>query len=174
MTRHLVYGFEGFFRRVMYVFDDAIVFVSPPPSVTVADALSFAVTKVKGMHGPSFHGDGAVKTLANQYVKRRKFKDIAEFSRQFGTAGFSDSRITSTMLAEQLERTVRIPHSEIERVHFNCHRGALHPRVVVVLAGAGAARPLEFHMRYRIPKVRQADEALASVLGSRVVPLSLP
>jgi hypothetical protein len=172
MRRHLVYGFEGLFRQVMYVFDDAIVFVAPPPTVMAADALGIAAAKVKAMHGPSFNGEDAITGLAADYVERRKFNEIAEFSRQFGNAGFSDPRITSTMLAEQLGRSTRVPHEDIEGVRFMFRPGGLHPQVVVSFARRGIDPALAFRMRYRIPKARQAHEALASVLGARVLPLS--
>ena len=174
MRRHLLFGFEGLLRRVMYVFDDAIVFVDPPRSVLAADAVRLGLAEAKAVHAPTFGGESVVKALAGQYVNRRKFGDIVEFSRQFGKAGFSDPRITSTMLAEQLDRTERVPHSEIASVQFIFHPAILPPHVALKFARVDAAPSFEFRMRYRVEKVREAGEVLAAVLGSRVAALSPP
>jgi hypothetical protein len=156
----------------MYVFDDAIVFVAPPASVRIADAASLAIGKWKAANGPSFTGEGAVKTVTTQYVKHRKFKDIVAFSRQFGEAGFSDPRITSTMLATQLERTQRLPHDEIERIGFELHPGGAHPHISIDFSRAGNAPPIKFLMRYRMATALEAHATLAMVLGDRVASLT--
>lgn len=168
-----MFGFEGLLRRVMYVFDDATVFVEPPPSVMAADALRLGLAKAKAARVPTFGGEGVVKALSGQYVNRRKFHDIVEFSHQFGEAGFSDPRITSTMLAEQLERTERIPHREIASVQFVFHPAMLPPHVAVKFTRVDAASS-SFRMRYHLEKVHEAREVLAAVLGSRVAALSPP
>lgn len=173
MKRHLIFGFEGLLRRVMYVFDDAVVFVDPPPSVKAVDLVSLGIAKANAIHAPTFQGEDVVTKLAGEYVNRRKFTDIRDFGRQFGTAGFSDPRITSTMLAERLERTTRVPHSDISSVRFAFHPAALHAHVVVEFArGQPTSSTTEFYMRYRIEKVREAHQVLTAVLGPRVASLS--
>jgi hypothetical protein len=172
MKRHLVFGFEGLLRRVMYVFDDAVVFVDPPPSVKAADALRLGLRKATAAHVPTFKGESVVTKSTAEYVKQRKFKDIAAFSRQFGEAGFSDPRITSTMMAEQLTRAARLPHSEIVQVHFVFDSSALYPHVVLQFICRGTTSPVEFCMRDGTPKVREAHQALAAVLGPRVSTLN--
>ena len=80
MGRHLVEGFEGLLREVMYVFDDAVVFVSPPPSVKLLDGLGLLTRKLKAAKVPTFHGEDAASRLASDYVEDRKFQDIVAFS----------------------------------------------------------------------------------------------
>jgi hypothetical protein len=172
MKRHLIFGFEGLLRRVMYVFDDAVVFVDPPPSVKAADAVRLGIAKAKAVQAPSFQGEDAIRKLAGEYVRRRKFTDIRAFSRQFGAAGFSDPRITSTMLAEQLERTERVPLGDISGVRFEFHRMAPHPYVAVRFDRSHAGSATSFHMRYGMPKVREAHQVLSAVLGARVASLN--
>ena len=172
MQRHLIFGFEGLLRRVMYVFDDAVVFVDPSPDVKLVDAVRQALAKANAVHIPTFkHGD-VVEKLTSEYVGRRKFTDIREFASQFGKAGFSDPRITSIMLTEQLERSARVPLSEISGVQFEFHPRTLQPYVLVKFARTGAAGPANFCMRYGMPKVREAHEVLSAVLGPRVASLN--
>jgi hypothetical protein len=172
VKRHLIFGFEGLLRHVMYVFDDAVVFVDPPSSIRAADAVRIGIAKSKAVHAPTFKGEDAIEKLAREYVKRRKFTDIRAFSRQFGDAGFSDPRITSAMLAEQLERTARVPLSDISGVRFEFHRLAPEPYVAVRFARSHAVSPTDFYMRYGMPKVREAHQVLSAVLGPRVASLT--
>jgi hypothetical protein len=172
MKRHLIFGVEGLLRRVMYVFDDALVFVDPPRSVMAADAVSLGIAKATAIKAPTFSGEDAIEALAGEYVKRRKFTDIREFARQFGKAGFSDPRITSTMLAEQLERTERVPLGEISGVHFDFHPMSPQPHVTVRFARTHAPSSTDFSMRYGMSKVREAHGVLSAVLGARVASLN--
>jgi hypothetical protein len=172
MGRHLVDGFEGLLRRVMYVFDDAVVFVNPPPAVRAADFLGLVAGKLKAAKVQSVDGQAAATRLADQYVSEHRFADIIAFSRQFGEAGFDDPRVTSTVLAEQVARTERIPLDDIAAVGFRAHQGGLHPHVTVTFTRIGSDSPLRFDMRYRASKAHEVHQALTSVLGARVAPLT--
>jgi len=168
MDRHLVAGFEGLLTRVMYVFDDALVLVDPPRDITAAGLVKHLGRTLKIARVPQFQGEKLITGVADHHLKRRKYRHITEFSTQFGEAGFTDPRITSAMLAEQLEHTERLPLAEIERVTFSFWRHPPQPQIIFELTCRGHAKPLKFRMRYNLPKAREAHEALTRVLGSRV------
>ncbi len=171
--QHLIRGFEGLLARVMYVFDDALVFVAAPTRVTIAEASRLAAVNLKGVHAPSFTGEGLFGAGAKLYLKKRKFSHIAEFSRQFGDAGFSDPRVTSTLVATEVDGARRVLLEAIDAVSFRFRTRFLVPHIVVRFAISDAA-PIEFWMRYRSQKVQEVHRTLATVLGARVGALNPP
>lgn len=168
--RHLVKGFEGMLARVMYVFDDAVVLVNPPPSVAIADGTRLLIARLKGVNGPEVKGQALAAAAAKHYLKRRKFNHVLEFSKQFGPAGFHDHRVTSALLAEQVQSTERVPVNDVVAVTFTFRKRLLPPVISIELRRIGDMKPVVFHMRYRVSTAREAHEALRSVLGSRVGP----
>lgn len=172
--QHLLKGFEGLLAHVMYVFDDAVVFVNPPPSVAAADGVRLFITNLKGVHGPKLTGQGLAAAAAKQYLKRKKFNHIADFSRQFGEAGFHDLRVTSTLLTEQVQGAQRVPLEDVEAVTFTFRKHLLPPHISIRVARRGAGDALVFSIRYNIHKAQEAHQVLQSVLGARVGPLDPP
>lgn len=168
MTRHLVAGYEGLLTRAMYVFDDALVLVDPPPDITAAGVVKRLGKTLKTIGAPTFEGEKLITGVADHHLKRRKYRHITEFSAQFGEAGFTDPQITSTMLAEQVDHTGRLPLAEIDRVTFSFWRHPPQPQIILEFTRRGSAKPWKFRMRYSLPKAREAHEALTRVLGSRV------
>lgn len=76
VKRHLIFGFEGLLRHVMYVFDDAVVFVDPPLEVKLVDTVRRALAKANAMQLPTFSHEDVAEKLAGEYVGRREFTDI--------------------------------------------------------------------------------------------------
>jgi len=105
-------AYEGLLAQVVYIFDDAVVFVHPPRGVATADFVRLVTTNLGAIHGPSFTGETITQSLAKGYLNDKKFAHIAEFSSQFGDLGFRDPRATSALLADQLDRTDRSRRTE--------------------------------------------------------------
>jgi hypothetical protein len=171
MRSHFLAAYEGLLAQVVYIFDDAVVFVHPPRGVATADFVRLVTTNLGAIHGPSFTGETITQSLAKGYLNDKKFAHIAEFSSQFGDLGFRDPRATSALLADQLDRTVRVLVSDIASVAMSFHPRSLPPMIGMSFALAGGTDGITFWMRYRTEKAKDAHRVLGSLLGERVRPL---